>query len=187
MSKEKTAIKIKNMKKIIVIIVILVGLTLNAQGSLSPLTQFVGTWENDNGNETFQVELFISINSFSQESYIRGHYRLIDNATGNYIYRSDKTIVNSLGETITILPQIGAFYLSHNNSISGTIRDNTTFDYVNINQGGILSCNVYMVLQNDCTGCTPELIWEVRRGMGTFTGPIYQPLIPTSLILTKVN
>lgn len=174
------------MKNKILYILILASLSIQAQ-NLSPLNDFVGIWENDNGTETFQVELFIALNSFSQENYIRGHYKLTDNATGNIIYKSNKTFVNSLGETITIWPLIGVWYDGVDNLVGGTVLDNSTSNYVNTDQGGLLRCNLSLTLQNTCSGCTPQLVWEVSRMMGTIVGPMFEPNIPTDLILTKVE
>lgn len=173
------------MKKILYISIFLLTTVSFAQTIDLNLTKFVGNWEYDNGTETFKVELFLDTNHDNTEHILRGHYQLVNNITEEVIYKSNKTITNG-GATLTLWPQISVRYHGTNNLVSGTVTDNVLFDGTGNSGTGTLYCRLSIEIQNSCSTCPVIATWKIKR-IGNVIGQPTEPIIPTDIILTKVD
>jgi hypothetical protein len=173
------------MKKLIYISIFLLTTVSFAQTIDLNLNQFVGNWEYDNGTETFKVELFMDTNNDDTEYILRGHYQLVNNNTGEIIYKSNKTVTNG-GATLTLWPQISVRNHGTNNLVSGTVTDNVLFDGTGNPVTGTLFCSLAIEIQDSCRTCPTTATWKVKCS-GPKIGQPTEPTIPINIVLTKVD
>jgi len=148
------------------------SVTTKAQNSNNP---FYGIWQYQNGNQTFQVELFFS----EDVGNIRGHFKMFEtssNGITTLIYKSNKDLDFGLNWGPVI------FADSDGNSLAGHVEDNS------ISLESRLSGNLEMKI---LTNTGPEVIkatWKVKRGKGIrLTNDTRTFNIPIDIVLTKVN
>lgn len=147
--------------------------TTKAQNSNNP---FYGTWQYQNGNQTFQVELF---RNEGEGGSIRGHFKMFETSANGItilIYKSNKDLDFGLKWGPVIYAGSSA------NSLKGFVEDNS------LGLESRLDGNLEM---NILTSSSPGVIkatWKVKRGQGIrFTDDNRTFNIPTDIILTKVN
>ena len=152
---------------------------------------FIGTWEYQNGNQTFQIIL----SKVTQEPYydevspkfyadgIEGHFKMIlnkDLPNESILYRSDKKI----GNTNDDWPNVIRGKAIDNIVLSGLINDNSgVFD--NEYPMGVRG-NMIMTISAGSSPPTASWVITLPQGMYGFTQP-KTFIIPTNIILTKVN
>ena len=152
---------------------------------------FIGTWEYQNGNQTFQIIL----SKVTQEPYydevspkfyadgIEGHFKMIlnkDLPNESILYRSDKKI----GNTNDDWPNVIRGKAFDSTSLYGEIHDNSgVFD--NEYPMGVRGI---MIMTISAGSSPPTASWVITlpQGMYGFTQP-KTFIIPTNIILTKVN
>jgi len=168
------------MKKLIIIILILVG----SKTAFSQQDMFAGIWKYQNGNEVFLVTLWRISDGY------KGHYKKITvDASGNQIsviYDSNKPI----GSSTTNWPfVISTGNISQRNGIGGNVADNTVTNTPNA--GGFVDGPLLILILNpgcyNPTGntCPLQAQWIVKKRVG-LSNPAEPPFnIPTNIILTK--
>ncbi len=163
----------KTLKYIITIIFIGTVFNLNAQNP------FHGTWEWQNGNQTFRVFLF------EQNSTTKGHFEMVENNNGTetVVYTSDKPYNSAM--TQHWHPVINVGMNSDSVSLDGRILDNS-YDYESTSFAGYDLCeswlNMKIVSANNPTTAT----WKVNYYdiIPNNAPPIN---IPTDIVMTKVE
>ncbi|MFK7749752.1 MAG: DUF6705 family protein [Kordia sp.] len=174
------------MKKIIIIITLLVSTSFTYISAQTTVPQannvnapFVGLWQWQNENRTFQIDLFLD-----EDGDIGGHFKMLEtNANGLQIvvYKSNRDI--GFGHTFG-----SVIYGSSNGTIlSAGIDDNTV---PNPNNYPRLSGSLKMeiITTSNCIGCTTTATWKVKENQeGRFEGDNRTLNIPTDITLTKVQ
>ncbi|WP_179317951.1 DUF6705 family protein [Winogradskyella undariae] len=147
--------------------------------SAPPTNPFVGTWQHQNGNEVFKINIWLNTDS----NDIEGHFKkVIVDSDGNEI----SVIYTSEGfydteQTVPYYSVFSASYTQNSNTIVGPIMDRTI---PNDKLEGTFS----LTLQNNCINCPPNTaIWKVKKDQGL--RPLGEPdfNVPTDLILTKLE
>ncbi|WP_298516966.1 DUF6705 family protein [uncultured Kordia sp.] len=172
------------MKKIILIITLILNtscILLSAQTTATTNinTPFVGTWQWQNGNQTFQVELFLNENG-----RIRGHFTMLEtNSNGLQIivYKSNRDI--GFGHTFG-----SVIYGSSDGTILYAGIDDNTVPNPNNYPGLSGKLKMEIITTGNCIGCSTTATWKVKEQQeGRFEGDNRTLNIPTDIILTKVN
>lgn len=177
------------MKKIIIIFTILVSTSftsISAQTTVPETntnsidTPFVGLWQWQNGNRTFQVDLFLN----EEGKGIDGHFKMLEtyaNGLQIVIYKSKMDV----GHGLTYGPAI--YGSSDGTILEGAVDDNTVPNPSNYQ---VLwgSLKMEIVTTGNCIGCTTTATWKVKENQeGRFEGDNRTLNIPTDITLTKVQ
>lgn len=146
--------------------------TTKAQSNNNP---FYGTWQYQNGNQTFEVELYYN----AEYNDIRGHCKMFEtNANGitTLIYKSNKDLDFGLKWGPVIYAD------SEGNSLGGHVVDNS------LGLESRLSGNLEMNILPTTSPGVIKATWKVKRGPGLRAHNDTRTFnIPTDIILTKVN
>ena len=182
LSETHVTIKKTIMKTYIYAILTLTLLIFNSQIVLAQeedYTPFIGTWEWQNGNEVFRVNLFENA-----DLGLVGHYEMVQQNNGieTVLYTSKKfDDGNEVWPPYVISGRTGV------NVFAGTIRDNTVNSqlYDSEKRGSIT-----IVIQNVTGIGSITATWKVERksyqsGLTDDESPEFS--VPTDIVLTKVN
>ena len=152
---------------------------------------FVGTWEYQNGNQTFQISLWKETKSpyYDVENpkfyadRILGHFKMIlnkDMPNESIIYHSDKNIGNSNNEWPPVIMGM---------TTNGVVFSGQIFDNAGVfNSEYPLGVRGDMMLTITANSLPPTATFLVTLPQGMYA--IGQPktfTIPTNITLTKVN
>lgn len=154
--------------------IILLGIS-----NIEAQNNFIGTWENQVGNEIFRVSIWLS----QDGNYLNGHYEKVinNNDIETYIYCSDKE--KFIGNNSGWLPTV--FWLQGDNQlIGGAFIDNT----VNSNlydQQKLGSVKIEIISSNTLGSITAQ--WTVIRGQGPYINEAPEFSVPTNIVMTKVE
>jgi hypothetical protein len=144
-------------------------------------TPFIGTWEWQNGNEVFRVNLFEET-----DLGLVGHYEMVQQNNGfeTVVFTSKRFVDgNEVWPPYVISGRTGI------SAFAGTIRDNTVNAqlYDSEKRGKLV-----IVILTDSGGLNPTITasWKVERksyqsGLTDDEAPDFS--VPTDIILTKVN
>lgn len=142
---------------------------------------FIGTWENQVGNEIFRVILDIDL---ANENTIIGHYEKVvvnDDGVQSFIYCSDKE--KYAGNNKGWLP-FAISATGDNNEVEGTIHDNTVDENLYAQQ------KIGSIKLKFINGSSNTIRWFVQRksyqsGLTSNEAPNFS--VPTEVILAKVE
>lgn len=141
---------------------------------------FVGTWEWENGNQTFRVVLYLD----EEGTGIDGDYTMLEtNANGQQtiVYKSNKDI----GFGYTTGPAI--YGGSNGTTLRAGIEDSVTPNPNNY-AGLTGSLKMTIVSTANCIGCTTTATWKVKENKEMrFEGDNRTLSIPTDITLIKVQ
>ena len=169
------------MKHIILILTLIIS--TNIHGQISSTTNntrndFLGTWEWQNGNETFRVNFFNEDNGDGTFS-LAGHYKMVEVINGNEVelYTSNRPIVS--GNTQMYPPAIaGGHYFDWIDTYRFFFQDNTS-----ITQRAPSLGDLKLKFLNTQPNEPLQVSWKLRvEGMANEDE---QFSVPTDIILTK--
>lgn len=169
----------KKMKNTLILFALTIGFNTFSQNFPTSTTSndFLGTWEWQNGTETFRV-VFFNDSTYDGSQTIRGHFALLEtdvNGNETLIYTSDRLIE---GTDQNWIPMInGGRYLDYNDSYRFSLRDNTTDSFLL----GVLD----LKFLNVSSQSSLLVSWKLRvDGMADEDQNFN---VPTDIILTKVE
>ena len=151
---------------------------------------FLGTWEWQNGNQIFRVNLWGDTNKA-----ISGHFQMLQitqNSNGQniatVIYTSDKPYNSVMTEHWHPVINVGLGW-NRNDILQGRILDNS-MNYESSEYDGFEFWQAWLEMKiipsNNCNECPLTATWKVQYK--DLTPSNAMPLnIPTDIILTKVN
>ncbi|PTX58557.1 hypothetical protein C8N46_11348 [Kordia periserrulae] len=167
----------------IIFLLISCGASTNVKAQTKTVSQnintpFVGTWEWENGNQIFRIQLFLD-----EDGDIGGHYSLLQtnsNGIPTVIYKSNKDIGHGLTYGSVI------YGSSNGTLLKAGIDDNTINNPNYTHISGSLTMEI--INTGNCIGCSPTATWKIKEKKDlrletddrTFN-------IPTDIILTKVH
>jgi len=164
----------KNLKYIITILIFtLISINSNAQSS-----PFHGTWEWENGNQIFRVNLWLD-----EYGATSGHFEMVEvnNNIETTIYTSDKPYNSAMSQHWH--PVISAGW-NGNHILSGRIMDNS-LDYEDPQYDGLTLWTAWLEMKTISYNPT-KAKWTVQW-YDLIPDNILPLNVPTDIIMTKVN
>ena len=159
-----------------IITILFISLTAFISNAQNP---FLGTWEWQNGNQTFRVFLWDTENGA-----VKGHFEMVEVNSGveTIVYTSDKPYNSNM--TQHWHPVINVGLNSDGVSIEGRILDNS-YDYEDPSFDQYNLYNSYLRMRIISTNPTTAT-WKVQYYglIGNDAPPIN---IPTDIVMTKVE
>jgi hypothetical protein len=172
------------MKTIFYFLTIISFLSCKAQVLSDPNTNhnlpFVGTWEYQNGNEIFRINIwedgedlkgdywFIEVNNDVETVICESNYQI----QGTNFYYGDVIFGGSIDGVV-----MGAL-----------LDDNTINCEDGFDNRKRISGSASLTIQSNCFGCAVTALWEVVRLRGIrIAGSPTEFSVPNNVIMTKVN